>query len=334
MEEAPVLMAVHRVVGRVEVNHQLARRAPVRGDELLHQDLVNRYRPLPLEPAQRRGAGQRLVSLTRRLHHLIVAKRIVVVQIFVARRHRVHPDQHLNTISRDSGGKRSGWRRVSDVAADRVRKQCTSRVSVSSFTAIPNQSRGGGKSTGATSQVPSLSRVCTRTGAALSRSANARRSRASAPVSGSRLIPVLRAGRLRGLRPHRTQRRDLPPLAPPAVPVALSGLPIQERLCLWHPCPVGRRPDALLHALASSRHHPSAVIIPGPRRLGGPPTWHARRPRCAAANVEAERRRLRLGSAGRSPRPPRGSNARGGGKGGALRPERSGRNVRGGGSMP
>ncbi len=98
MEEAPVLMAVHRVVGRVEVNHQLARRAPVRGDELLHQDLVNRHRPLPLgpalEPAQRRGAGQRLVSLTRRLHHLIVAKRIVVVQIFVARRHRVHPLAH------------------------------------------------------------------------------------------------------------------------------------------------------------------------------------------------------------------------------------------------
>ena len=98
VEEAPVLMAVHRVVGRVEVNHQLARRAPVRGDELLHQDLVNRHRPLPLgpalEPAQRRGAGQRRVSLTRRLHHLIVAKRIVVVQIFVPRRHRVHPLAH------------------------------------------------------------------------------------------------------------------------------------------------------------------------------------------------------------------------------------------------
>ena len=38
--------------------------------------------------------GQRLVSLTRCLHHLIVAKRIVVVQIFVARRHRVHPLAH------------------------------------------------------------------------------------------------------------------------------------------------------------------------------------------------------------------------------------------------
>ena len=98
VKEPPRLMAVHRVVGRVEVNHQLARRAPVRGNELLHQDLVNRHRPLPLgpalEPAQRRGACQRLVSFTRCLHHLIVAQCIVVVQIFVARRHRVHPLAH------------------------------------------------------------------------------------------------------------------------------------------------------------------------------------------------------------------------------------------------
>ena len=40
---------------------------------------------------ERLGAGH---SLTRRLHHLIVAKRIVVVQIFVARRHRVYPLAH------------------------------------------------------------------------------------------------------------------------------------------------------------------------------------------------------------------------------------------------
>ena len=51
VEEAPGLMAVNGVVGRVEVNHQLARRATVRGDELLDQDLVNRDRPLRLGPA-------------------------------------------------------------------------------------------------------------------------------------------------------------------------------------------------------------------------------------------------------------------------------------------
>ena len=41
-----------------------------------------------------------------------------------------HSDQHLSTISRRSGGKRSGWRRVMDVAALRVRKHSPSRVSV------------------------------------------------------------------------------------------------------------------------------------------------------------------------------------------------------------
>ena len=70
VKEPPRLMAVHRVVGRVEVNHQLARRAPVRGNELLHQDLVNRHRPLPLgpalEPAQRRGR----LPATRLVHTL------------------------------------------------------------------------------------------------------------------------------------------------------------------------------------------------------------------------------------------------------------------------
>ena len=91
-------MAVNRVVGRVEVNHQLARRVPVRGNELLHQGLVNPHRPLPfgplLEPAQRRGTGERRVSLTRRLHHLVVAKHIVVVQIFVSQGQPRHALAH------------------------------------------------------------------------------------------------------------------------------------------------------------------------------------------------------------------------------------------------
>ena len=51
VEEAPGLMAVNGVVDRVEVNHQLARRPTVRSDDLFDQDLVNRDRPLRLEPA-------------------------------------------------------------------------------------------------------------------------------------------------------------------------------------------------------------------------------------------------------------------------------------------
>ncbi len=42
-----------------------------------------------------------------------------------------HPDQHLNTSRRDSGGKRSGWRRVIEVAALRVRKHSGSRNRIS-----------------------------------------------------------------------------------------------------------------------------------------------------------------------------------------------------------
>ena len=48
VEESTALEPVLRVVGRVEVEHQLPARAPVRGDELLHELLLNRNRPLPL----------------------------------------------------------------------------------------------------------------------------------------------------------------------------------------------------------------------------------------------------------------------------------------------
>ena len=47
-----------------------------------------------LEPAQCRGARQRLVAITRRLHHRVIAKRVVVVQILVSQRHRVHALTH------------------------------------------------------------------------------------------------------------------------------------------------------------------------------------------------------------------------------------------------
>ncbi len=48
VEEPPGLVTVHRVVGRVEVQHQFLGPVRERGDELLHQFLMNRNRPLPL----------------------------------------------------------------------------------------------------------------------------------------------------------------------------------------------------------------------------------------------------------------------------------------------
>ena len=98
VEEATGLMTVHRVVGRVEVQHQFPGPVRERGDELLHQLLMNRDRPLALgallEPAKRRRTRQRPVALARRLNHQVVAKNIVVVQILVPQRHRMHALTH------------------------------------------------------------------------------------------------------------------------------------------------------------------------------------------------------------------------------------------------
>ena len=95
VEETSGLMTVHRGIGRVEVEHQLLGWARERGDELLHQLLMNRNRPLPLGPAlestQRRGARQGLVATTRGLNHRIAPQGVVIVQVFIAQREPVHP---------------------------------------------------------------------------------------------------------------------------------------------------------------------------------------------------------------------------------------------------
>ena len=91
-------MTVNRIVGRVEVQHQLPGRSRERGNELLHQLLMDRNRPLPFGPAvesaQRRGTRQHLVTTTCGLHHQVVAKGVVVVQILVPQRHREHALAH------------------------------------------------------------------------------------------------------------------------------------------------------------------------------------------------------------------------------------------------
>ena len=71
VEEAAFLIAVHRVVGGVEIEDQFLGRDIKGRDEALHQGRVNAPRPVAvggvLEPAQCRRAGQRTVAIGRRL---------------------------------------------------------------------------------------------------------------------------------------------------------------------------------------------------------------------------------------------------------------------------
>ena len=100
VEEATLLMAMHRIVGRVDVQHDLFRRPRKGGDEALHQNLVNRPRPAPLGPvletAQGRSAGQRTVAPGSGLKAQVMAQTGVVVQVLVAQRNPEHPlAQHV-----------------------------------------------------------------------------------------------------------------------------------------------------------------------------------------------------------------------------------------------
>ena len=91
-------MTVHRIVGRVEVQHQLLGHARERGNELFDQLLMNRNRPLvlgaPLEPTQRRGTRQAAVVTAGGLNDRVLTKGVMVVQIFVSQRDRVDPLAH------------------------------------------------------------------------------------------------------------------------------------------------------------------------------------------------------------------------------------------------
>ena len=81
VEEGARLMTVHRIVGRVEVEHQLLGRARERGNELFDQLLMNRNRPLvlgaPLEPTQRRGTRQAAVVTAGGLNDRVLTKGVV-----------------------------------------------------------------------------------------------------------------------------------------------------------------------------------------------------------------------------------------------------------------
>ena len=109
MEEPPLLHPVHRVVGRIQIEDDLARRALVRLQELVDKkpfdgyrivtDLViaRRLKLAQLQPVQRRLARNRRAILASRRklarqhrHHRIVAQVIVVVEILVAQRQAKH----------------------------------------------------------------------------------------------------------------------------------------------------------------------------------------------------------------------------------------------------
>ena len=59
-------MTVHRVVGRVEVQHQFPGRLRERGDELLHHHLMNSRSPTDARHAARIGTASRNWPTTRR----------------------------------------------------------------------------------------------------------------------------------------------------------------------------------------------------------------------------------------------------------------------------
>ena len=80
VEEAPLLMAVHRIVGGVDIEHDLLRRRREGGDVGLDQNPVDGPGPGPLGPVleatQSRRAGQHPVALGRRLQGQVMAQAV------------------------------------------------------------------------------------------------------------------------------------------------------------------------------------------------------------------------------------------------------------------
>ena len=110
MEEPPLLLAVQRIIGRIEIENDLPRRARVRLQEQVDKQIPDRHRIVAdlvvarrrklaqLQPVERRLAGHRRAIRTPRLelarqhrHHRIVAQLVVVVEILVAERDPEHP---------------------------------------------------------------------------------------------------------------------------------------------------------------------------------------------------------------------------------------------------
>ena len=109
VEEPAFLMAVQRIVGGVEVEHDLLGRLRVRLEEEVDEQRLDRRRVVAdllvaggdlarqFEPVQRRLAGDRRAVLApgrelagQNRHHRVVAKLVVIVQVLVAERDAEH----------------------------------------------------------------------------------------------------------------------------------------------------------------------------------------------------------------------------------------------------
>ena len=111
VKEPALLLAVHRIIGGVEIESDLARRAfmrlqeqidhqPLDGDRIV-TDLViaRRLQPAQLQPVQCRLAGDRgaVVAASRfelagqHRHHRIVAQFVMIVEVLIAERDPEHP---------------------------------------------------------------------------------------------------------------------------------------------------------------------------------------------------------------------------------------------------
>ena len=95
MEEASLLHAVHPVIGGVEIQDQLARHFPERGNELLQHHFVYGEQRFPvgavLQAAEGGLTGQRREAVHRRLDRRVMTQCLVVIEIFIAQAKAVDP---------------------------------------------------------------------------------------------------------------------------------------------------------------------------------------------------------------------------------------------------
>jgi hypothetical protein len=133
VKEPPFLMPVQRVIGGIEIEDDLLRRVLVRLHEQIDKQrldpgavpgdpmIARQLRPAPLEPVERRFAGQRctILAACRQLagqhrHCRVVTQLVVIDQIFVAQRYPEHALPHqcyhfvLDQLGRAAVGKTPG----------------------------------------------------------------------------------------------------------------------------------------------------------------------------------------------------------------------------------
>ncbi len=109
VEERQLLLAVHHVVGVVDVEHDRRRRRRIALAEEIDEagaDLVRRLRiGEVLEPRDRRLTGQVVAALGRTLagdqQRGVVAQRVEIIGILVAGRDRHHARRHHCTVAVD-----------------------------------------------------------------------------------------------------------------------------------------------------------------------------------------------------------------------------------------